>query len=564
MRTLHRYAPPVATAAIELRLDRNEGRAPRGFPPPTPTPLDLGRYPDLGALEREAVARFGIDASSILVTAGGDDALLRLCLAAAAPGARALIASPTFEMIPRYAALAGLELDEVNWPEGGFPTADFLAAVKLQTRLAFVVSPNNPTGAVASGEDLTRISTTLAQVNPEATVVLDAAYAEFADEDLTPLALTLPNVVVVRTLSKAWGLAGLRVGYALGPPEQISRLAAAGNPFPVSSASATAALARLATGEADLTNYVASARRETARLTRLFEELGAQPARPSQANFILVRGLDSERFRDDLASLGIGVRAFPGRAGLEDAVRIAVPGDPEEFARLERTIQTTLAPEAILFDLDGVLADVSGSYRAAILGVALELGVELSRDEISAAKARGHSNDDWALTHRLLAARGVDIPLEEVTRRFERLYQGTEQTPGLCREERLLLSREQLVATAKRYRLGIVTGRPAADARAFLERFGISDLFESVVTREDAPLKPDPAPVRLALEQLGAQNAWMIGDTPDDLRAARGAGVLPIGVVAPGTDPIREQAVLLRSGASQVLFCTENLLPLLP
>ena len=229
-----------------------------------------------------------------------------------------------------------------------------------------------------------------------------------------------------------------------------------------------------------------------------------------------------------------------------------------------RAVQTALAPEAILFDLDGVLADVSESYRAAILQTALEFGVELTGDEIAAAKARGHSNDDWALTHRLLGVRGVDVPLEEVTRRFEQLYQGTAGTLGLLQKEQPLLTREQLASLGKRLRLAIVTGRPAADARTFLERFGLADLFETVVTREDAPLKPDPAPIRLALERLGAQTAWMIGDTPDDMRAAQGAGVLPIGVIAPGTDPVRERAVLLRCGASQVLSRSKDLLPLIP
>ncbi len=91
-----------------------------------------------------------------------------------------------------------------------------------------------------------------------------------------------------------------------------------------------------------------------------------------------------------------------------------------------------------------------------------------------------------------------------------------------------------------------MTGRPRVDADRFLERTGIAGCFRTVVTMEDAPIKPDPTPVRLALERLGVATAWMVGDTPDDTRAARGAGVLPMGVVAPGDDPEPTTASLPR------------------
>ena len=104
---------------------------------------------------------------------------------------------------------------------------------------------------------------------------------------------------------------------------------------------------------------------------------------------------------------------------------------------------------------------------------------------------------------------------------------------------------------AKKYSLGIVTGRPRADAERFLAEQGVADLFSVSVCMEDAPSKPDPAPVRLALERLGASTAWMLGDTPDDLRAARLAGVLPIGVPASGDDQETMTAVLEAAGAAR-------------
>ena len=109
---------------------------------------------------------------------------------------------------------------------------------------------------------------------------------------------------------------------------------------------------------------------------------------------------------------------------------------------------------------------------------------------------------------------------------------------------------------AARLPLGIVTGRPRAEAQWFLERTGIAHLFGTVVAMEDAPAKPDPAPVRLALERLGVRRAWMVGDTPDDMHAAAQAGVLPFAVAAPGDEA--------PEGGARVLAQLTDLLDLLP
>ncbi|MYA41779.1 MAG: HAD-IA family hydrolase [Gemmatimonadetes bacterium] len=213
-------------------------------------------------------------------------------------------------------------------------------------------------------------------------------------------------------------------------------------------------------------------------------------------------------------------------------------------------------PEALLFDMDGVLADVRRSYRESIVRTCASFGVEAGHELISAVKAAGGANDDWAVTHGVLAGAGVEASLEEVTARFEEIYQGTEAEPGLRRHETLIPSRELLEGLARSFRLGIVTGRPRADAQRFLREQGVRGCFSAVVCREDAPLKPDPAPVLAALEQLDARTAWMLGDTPDDVRAAVGAGVVPVGVVPPGQTEQAATAVwaaLEDAGAARVV-----------
>jgi HAD superfamily hydrolase (TIGR01548 family) len=164
----------------------------------------------------------------------------------------------------------------------------------------------------------------------------------------------------------------------------------------------------------------------------------------------------------------------------------------------------------------------------------------------------------------LIEAGGRGASLDDVTARFQSLYLGENSTPGLREREVLIPSSALLERLARRRPLAIVTGRPRAEAQWFLERAGIAHLFGTVVAMEDAPSKPDPAPVHLALERLGVRRAWMIGDTPDDVRAAAQAGVLPLAVVAPGDEPSLATVALRDAGAARVLGPLTDLLELLP
>jgi HAD superfamily hydrolase (TIGR01548 family) len=368
---------------------------------------------------------------------------------------------------------------------------------------------------------------------------------------------------VVRTLSKAYGLAGLRVGYALGAADVITPLRSAGSPFPVSHLSLHIALRQLQETDGPMRAYVARVRQERAQLNRELAALGAEPM-PSQGNFCFVRFPNARWVWSALSGLGIGVRHFSTAPELDAWLRITCPGEPAAFERLRQGLWTALKPEALLFDMDGVLADVSGSYRAAIVATARDLGVALTADEISRAKARGGANNDWELTRRLVAAHGVEVSLAEATRRFEEHYQGAPGRPGLRRTERLLVGRDALARMAARAPLAVVTGRPRSDAERFLDEAGVRAHFKVVVAMEDGPLKPDPAPVRLALQRLGVSRAWMLGDTPDDMAAARAAAVVPLGVRPPGEDRPEFLDALVRAGAARVLDSPGALEELLP
>ncbi|HLF61774.1 MAG TPA: aminotransferase class I/II-fold pyridoxal phosphate-dependent enzyme [Acidimicrobiia bacterium] len=551
------YLPQGFNVPIDLDLSKNEGstRA-EDLLTSIPDPQrSVSRYPDTSALRLALASLHGLSGDSVLVSAGGDDALFRCFLARVRPGGQVVTTYPTFEMIPRYTEQRGAELIETPWWTGAFPTDELVSAIGGKTDAVFIVSPNNPTGAVAGEADLRKV----AAETP--LLVVDAAYTEFASDDLTRAALELDNVLVIRTMSKAYGLAGLRVGYMLGPPELVSEVASYGNPYPVAALSAALALERLHWPDSELTGFVDEVKRERIDLTAILTDLGTRPF-PSEANFVLTECNDASWLMSASAALGVGLRWFPQRRGLEPMVRITLPGNRSDFERLERTLGAALAPEAIIFDMDGVVADVSRSQTMAIIETAGGLGVALTIADIERAKAAGNVNDDWELTRGLCLERGVEASLDEVRERFEALYQGTAASTGLKIHETPIVDRATWARWADSRPLAIVTGRPRADAEEFLVRFGLRGEVSALVTREDAPLKPDPAPVRMALELLGVSRAWMLGDTPDDLVAARAAGVIPIGVVAPGDNPDRARQSLRK--AARILDNTNDLEGLLP
>jgi len=331
------YRPPLLEHEIRLRLDRNEGRGTLEKLGADELLCDRGvelarRYPQPASLQSELAAKFGVDLGQVLVTAGGDDAIARVCQAFIDPGCEAILPAPTFEMIAKHAGLAGGLVREVPWGLSSFPVEAILRSVTPLTRMVAVVSPNNPTGSVVKASELERLIREL----PDVLLLVDLAYAEFAREDLTAVALSAPNAVVVRTFSKAWGLAGLRVGYALGTAQVIDALRRAGNPYPVSGLSLE--LARRALAQPELAaGYVAQVCQERDELNRLLTMAGIETA-SSEGNFVFARTPDAESLWRGLGARGIAVRWFGEQPALRDSLRISCPGDPADFTYLRDSL----------------------------------------------------------------------------------------------------------------------------------------------------------------------------------------------------------------------------------
>jgi len=331
------YDPPKFKNEITLQLSRNESRCAIEALSQTLGSLSddfVVRYPSHIALQELIGTWVGVDSSRIVVSAGGDDSLDRI-MRTSLIGQRKKVVShtPSFEMIDIYAKNYGGTVDAVEWLEGAFPTDQLIAKIDDSTAVVVVVSPNNPTGGVLSKADVIKIADAAQQHG--AKMLLDNAYIEFAEDETR---IEHDNVMILRTLSKAWGLAGLRVGYLIAPNTEIATtIRDAAGPFPVSAVSLETARIAMTDHQPTMQANIDRIRAFRPQLAALLTEGGGRPL-PSEGNFLLCEFDDAESIWDQLASDGIAVRKFVGSNLLANKLRITVPATAAEYLQLSSSL----------------------------------------------------------------------------------------------------------------------------------------------------------------------------------------------------------------------------------
>ena len=222
--------------------------------------------------------------------------------------------------------------------------------------------------------------------------------------------------------------------------------------------------------------------------------------------------------------------------------------------------------KAALFDMDGVLVDVSRSYRLTIKRTFdYFLGRSISFSQIQHYKNRGGFNNDWDLTEAILMDYGKRIEKEKIIDVFQEIYLG-ENFNGLIRNERWLLDKKILHNIKRNFKTGIITGRPKGEACYTLERFQTEEYFSVLITMDDVPLeraKPDPFGIQLAMKKLHAAGAYYFGDTVDDMIAACRANVIPIGIISSAVKRKIQRNLLIDSGAQYILNDINDILEVL-
>lgn len=343
IRTLKEYHPPLGDRD-GLRLDFNEntvGCSPRVLERlRTLTGEDLARYPVRDRVEPLVAGHLGVRPEELLLTNGTDEAIHLVCETYLEPADEVLIVVPTFAMFEIYAAETGARV--ISIPVGddfAFPLNAVLSSISGKTRFIAWANPNNPTGAFVPVNELLRI----AQAAPNAAVLIDEAYFEFCGETAVPTWREFPNLFVSRTFSKAYGMAGLRIGVLMGHEGQMEMLRRASSPYNLNSV----ALACLPDALADrefVESYVADVQEGRIELE---SELAAWGIRywPSRANFVLMHlGENSKPFIREMRQRGILVRDRSSDHGRQNCVRITL-------GSRQHNVQMVLALRQVFHDL---------------------------------------------------------------------------------------------------------------------------------------------------------------------------------------------------------------------
>ncbi len=319
----------VAYAALELysperdpaEIDLSDNTSRFGIPPAAAAALrslpadSLTRYPETYAASlKQALSGYaGVPVECIATGCGSDDVIDSTIRAFGEPGDSIAIPDPSFAMIPSFARMNGM--NPVLVPLDSDYGVNVESTNAVQAAITYICTPNNPTGTTIAAEAIDRIARASRGI-----VIVDEAYVEFATRSSADLIGRHPNIIVMRTLSKAFGLAGLRVGYAIGDPQLIAEVEKSRGPYKVSGVATAAATAALRE-DAD---WVRMRVRDTvANRDRLTRELLAREIEvaPSEANFVFAPLRDARRIAAAMRTRGVAVRPFDNLPAVSPALQ---------------------------------------------------------------------------------------------------------------------------------------------------------------------------------------------------------------------------------------------------
>ena len=316
MRAAYREIQLYNPGRLPCPIDLSDNTNLFGMPPSAARLLEtlpaetITRYPSVFADSlKVALARWhDVEPENITTGCGSDDIIDSALRAVCEPGEILAYADPTFGIVPTFARMNAIR------PVAVSSVADLTTT---DASVRYLCTPNNPTGSATPRAIIAALP---------GVVLLDEAYAAFGDADHATFAATSDSLVSVRTMSKAWGLAGLRVGYAIGPAPLIREIEKSRGPYKVSALAEAAAVAAITNDGAWVADVVDKTRRNR---TRLMEALAALDLEcvPSEANFLLVRlpaGCNAIEMNDILRQRGVAARPFPQLRGFGECIRVTI------------------------------------------------------------------------------------------------------------------------------------------------------------------------------------------------------------------------------------------------
>ena len=317
-------APPAALRALGTVGANEIARYPVAFEP---------------ALRNALASHVGVSPEMIACGCGSDDVLDSAIRAFAEPGEILCVPDPSFSMIPVFARTNGLR--PVAIPLSRWLDADVDAMIETGARIIYLCSPNNPTGTAFSRKAVEQIVE-----RAPGLVIIDQAYVEFGGDNFIDLASSGRPVLVTRTMSKAFGLAGLRVGYGIGSPELIGEVLKARGPYKVSSLAERASIAAVENDRAWVTERVNEVIANRARFRSELAKRGIGSLE-SSANFVLLPVNDCAHASRRLERGGICARPFRDLPGIGDAVRIAIG----PWNAMQRCLEALVAEDSVMLGM---------------------------------------------------------------------------------------------------------------------------------------------------------------------------------------------------------------------
>ena len=510
---------------------------------------DLWSYPDRSALENQMASDMGLATGGVMLSNGGDESIELLYKNCKLNNQSLLVPEPCFSQYTH---------NQMVWQNDTIFTAACedlsidIAALKANMKAnqwVILTRPNNPTGEYLDQAILVDLIETAQQHG--GWVLLDEAYVEFANEDQPIDYAAYDNLVILRTFSKAFGLAGARIGYIFGAPQLVDKFRKIAMPFNVSRANLQLASAAWQAKD-EIKGYCQTIEKNRNLVKQLLLKNGLKPC-PSKGNFLLFETNPSQKtmFARVMRKFGIQIKTNLG--GYPRAVRLTIP---ENMSRLMPALQIILEPKVLVFDMDGVLIDTSQSYDQCIIQtVAVLTGQVVDQADIEAVRAKGGFNNDWVLAAELIKQQDIEVDYQTVIKTFQKLYLGDDLNAGLVSQERDLLLeplKQQLFnnkQTTANVVTAIVTGRPRMEAEQGVKQLNISPDF--IISADDVKVqKPDPEGLIQVLKSAQTEAAWFCGDTVDDMQAGTKAGCVCIGIGATTSEAIEN---LYQAGADVVL-----------
>ncbi|MBQ9246509.1 histidinol-phosphate transaminase [bacterium] len=526
------YFVPMYEKQWDIKIDSNENNY-----GPSPKVIEalknadikkINFYPFYGELSQKIADFNNTDIDNIKVTNGADEAIQGIIQTYLEKGEKLLTLDCSFDMPVIYTKIQGGEIVKVPFiSKWEFPTKNFVQRINDDgIKIIYIASPNNPTGNIIEENDLKEIL----EAAKDKVIIIDETYANYSGRTYIKYLSQYNNIFIVRSFSKDFALAGLRLGYIISDAENIKQLKKVISPFSVNSFAMVAGLASL-----DDVSYFSNTKNEITKsrkeLKDFFEDLGFK-VYESHANFLLADcGKKAEFIYNKLKKANISIKLFNKNTRLENHIRITIPTEIG-VKKIKEILKTK---PSLVFDMDGVLVDARNSYRVTIQKTYEKItGKTVSSEEIQRIKNMGGMNNDWDLTKYLVEQAGYNTTYDNIVEIFQEIYWNDGK--GLVNNETPLFNKEILEQLSKEYNLSIFTGRLNKEAMFALNKFNAAELFYPIITTDDIPIdkgKPDSFGLNLTKEITLSNKYYYFGDTKDDIIAAKNAGYIPVGVLPP-------------------------------